>query len=129
MKKPSDYSAIKRKFFGQINQSQNASGSKTFGRKIYFDKIVSSVDCCCLIVHSSLINKYNLRFDENLSWHMYAEDFCIHAKAVHNITSLITQFDCFHLGEGKLSDDFRTCAKYVKDKHKLKWLKTTCIDN
>ena len=128
MKKPDDYSAVKRIFLGQISQCQRDSDLKPFGKKIFFERTVSSVDCCCLIVHSSLVNKYNLRFDENLNWHLYAEDFCINAKIAHNITSKVAQFDCFHLGEGKLNDDFHTCAKYVKNKHNLKWLKTTCID-
>lgn len=100
-----------------------------YRNRIFFDRTVSSVDCCCLIVHSSLISKYNLRFDENLNWHMYAEEFCINAQITHKITSKAAQFNCFHLGEGKLNDDFHNCAKYVKEKHTLKYLKTTCIND
>lgn len=38
-----------------------------------------TLDCLAMFVHSSLIKKYNLRFDENLNWDLYVEDFCIKA--------------------------------------------------
>jgi len=120
---------IKRKLLGQINQGQNGSDFNKLGKKIKFPQTVSSVDCCCLIVHSSLINKYNLRFDENLNWHMYAEEFCINCKKKYNISAKAVQFDCYHLGIGNLNEDFYACANYVKEKHSLSYLKTSCIDD
>ncbi|HNW25915.1 MAG TPA: hypothetical protein PKI94_03900, partial [Candidatus Gastranaerophilaceae bacterium] len=128
MKKSDEYSPFKRKFFGQIRQGQGELGFKDFGEKIFFEKSVSTLDCCCMIVHSSLINKYNLRFDENLDWHMYVEDFCINASKNHKIKLKAAQFNCFHLGEGSLNEDFFNCAKYVKRKYSLKNLFTTCLD-
>lgn len=120
---------IKRKLLGRINQGQNSSDFEKLGKKIKSPKEVSSLDCCCIIIHSSLINKYNLRFDENLSWHMYAEDFCINALKNCRIKSKAVQFYCYHLGVGNLNEDFYNCAKYVKEKHQLKYLKTSCIDD
>jgi len=120
---------IKRKLLGQISQGQNSSDFEKSGRSLLFPKEVSNLDCCCLIVHSSLINKYNLRFDENLDWHMYVEDFCINCKKNHKIKSKAVQFDCYHLGIGTLNDDFYNAAKYVKEKYNLKNLKTTCLDD
>lgn len=120
---------IKRKLLGQISQGQNNSDFDKLGKKIKFPKEVSSLDCCCLIVHSSLIAEYNLRFDENLDWHMYAEDFCINALISHKIKSKAVQFDCYHFGIGNLNDDFYRCANYVKEKHSLKYLKTSCIED
>jgi hypothetical protein len=114
---------------GQIQQGHNNDRFKKFGKKLFRPKVVSSLDCCCLIVHSSLINKYNLRFDENLDWHMYVEDFCINCEKNYDIKSKAVQFDCYHLGIGNLNEDFYKCAKYVKEKHELPSLKTTCIDD
>lgn len=57
---------------------------------------VDTFDCQCLIVHSSLIKKYNLRFDENLEFDLYVEDFCINAKVSHGIKSMILKIECCH---------------------------------
>lgn len=129
LNKPSKYFPVKRKIVGQINQGIKNVGFKKFGKKILFEKTVSSLDCCCMIAHSSLINEYNLRFDENLNWHMYVEEFCINAKKTHKICSKVAQFDCLHLGEGNANDDFYACADYVRNKHQLSWIKTTCIND
>lgn len=120
---------FKRKLLGQISQGQGDSDFEKLGKLIKSPKSVESLDCCCLIVHSSLIRKHNLKFDENLSWHMYVEDFCMGAKKNYGIKTKAVQFDCFHLGKGNLNEDFYSAAKYVKDKYNLKRLKTTCLDD
>ncbi len=129
MNKPAGYSCLKRKFVGQIKQMNSDSTFKNLGTRLWFPIEVDTLDCCCLIVHSSLIKKYALRFDEQLDWHMYVEDFCINCKKTHGIKTKVVQLDCFHLGIGTLDDDFYKAAKYVKEKHSLKFLKTTCIND
>lgn len=60
------------------------------------DNIADTLDCQALFVHSSLIKKYNLRFDENLEWDLYVEDFCINAKLKHNIETQVVKIECCH---------------------------------
>lgn len=60
------------------------------------DQTVDTLDCMCLIVHSSLISKYHLRFDEKLSFDLYVEDFCISAGKLHYINTEALFFDCMH---------------------------------
>lgn len=120
---------LKRKFLGQIKQGQNNSDFKKLGKKLFVQKEVANLDCCCMIVHSSLINKFDLKFDENLDWHMYVEDFCMTAKEKYNIKSKVVQFKCFHLGIGDYNEGFFETAKYIKEKYSLTHLKTTCIDD
>ncbi len=67
--------------------------------KLFFDipkdNIVDTFDCQCIIVHSSLVAQYNLRFDENLEWDLYVEDFCINVRKKYNILSkAIDLFAC-----------------------------------
>ena len=57
---------------------------------------VDTFDCQAIFIHSSLIKKYNLRFDENLEWHLYVEDFCINAKRNYNIISYAKKIECCH---------------------------------
>jgi 2-polyprenyl-3-methyl-5-hydroxy-6-metoxy-1,4-benzoquinol methylase len=58
--------------------------------------LVDTLDCQCAIVHSSLVEKYNLCFDENLKFDLYIEDFCINAKINHDIESNILNINCCH---------------------------------
>lgn len=120
---------LKRHFaltWGEIQQGQNGFKFKPYGKKVSSQKIVDSVDCCCIILHSSLIKKYNLHFDENLKFHMYAEELCYSAKKNHRIKTKVVQMECFHLGEGSLNDEYNESVKYLKDKFKIKKIPSTC---
>ena len=65
-----------------------------FGPRFCLKKeLVDTVDCQCLIVHSDLIKKYHLRFDEHLQFHFYAEEFCIMASEKYNIPSYALSID------------------------------------
>ena len=75
-------------------------------------------DCQCLIVHSSLIKKYNLRFDENLKWDLYVEDFCINSKLNYNINSYALYFACCHWsGYHDLPKSYLKSIEYVNSKY------------
>lgn len=58
--------------------------------------LVDSLDCQCMIVHSSLIKRFGLRFDERLSFDLYVEDFCISALESHGVKSRIVNMSCCH---------------------------------
>ena len=77
-------------------------------------------------MHSSLIKKYNLRFDENLSFHMYAEELCYRAKKDYKIKSKVVQMKCFHMGEGSLNDEFYKAVEYLKEKFHTDKIPSTC---
>lgn len=120
---------LKRHFaltWGEIQQGHNGFNFTTYGKKVSYQKGVDSIDCCCIIMHSSLIKKYNLRFDENLKFHMYAEELCYSAKKNHRIKTKVVQMKCFHLGEGSLNDEYNESVKYLKDKFKIKRIPSTC---
>lgn len=101
-------------------------GLKKHGRIALFQPTVDSIDCCCIIMHSSLIKKYNLKFDENLNFHMYAEELCYRAKHEYKIKTKVVQMKCFHLGKGCLNEEFEKSAQYVKEKFNIKSIPSTC---
>lgn len=103
-------------------------GLKKHGRIALFQPTVDAIDCCCIILHSSLIKKYNLKFDENLGFHMYAEELCYRAKHEHKIKTKVVQMKCFHLGKGDLGEEFEKSAQYVKEKFNLKSVPSTCYN-
>ncbi|MEI7473367.1 MAG: hypothetical protein WCK67_01195 [bacterium] len=112
---------------GQIKQIHDENNFSLDGLKLDKPEIVQTLDCCCLIVHSSLLNKYKLKFDENLTFHMYAEEFSINAKKTYNIDTKAVQFDCYHIGRGHIDEEFKKSVAYVKNKHKIRQIVSTTI--
>lgn len=112
--------------FGRILQGNNDKNFKKHGRSAIFKPTVETTDCCCVIMHSSLIKKYGILFDENLEFHMYAEELCYRAKKDYNIKTKILPFKCFHMGKGLLNEAFYESAEYLKKKFNIKRVPSTC---
>lgn len=109
---------IKPKLAGTIAQSyKDGSGFKIIGDNKYINREIATFDCQCLIVHSSMINKYKLRFDTNLSFDLYVEDFCINGKEKFGIKSKILPIKCQHYSEGKIGGRFMQQLDYLKKKY------------
>lgn len=129
--KPLFYMRFKPKFIfkiarrctlGQIFEGENG---RVVGNRVSGNPIVNTIDCCCLIMHSSLLRKGELRFDENLCFHMYVEDMCYAAKQ-QGILSKIVQFDCRHLSHGNMGEELDKSADYVKSKYNIREINSTC---
>ena len=111
-----------------INSDKNGQNAENVG--LYCDVLtkVGTLDCQCLIVHSSLVEKFRLRFDEKLSFDLYVEDFCINARENYNIPTYILQINCQHYSRGTLQPRFfkqysYLCKKWKKSKN---FYVTTC---
>ena len=87
------------------------------GRKIARAVEVEAFDCCCLIVHSTLVEKYRLRFDENLLFDLYVEDFCVMAKIKHGIRSYVHPVKCCHHSGSRPTDRLLRHLPYLKEKY------------
>lgn len=115
-------------YWGNIFQGQDSDNNyQPLGKYLEQPKIVDTIDCCCIIVHSSLINKYNLRFDEKLKWHLFAEEFSLNARYKHNIKIKAVQLSCKHMSPGQLNIQFIESLKYLKEKYKSKKFGGTCF--
>ncbi len=79
---------------------------------------VDCFDCQCLIVHSSLVKRYGLRFDENLFFDMYVEDFCVNAYERYGILSHTVRIECTHFSKGDINTRFHKALDYVREKYK-----------
>ena len=75
---------------------RDGSGFRFIGIKNTESELTDTFDCQAMFVHSDLIKKYNLRFDENLTWDLYVEDFCIGAKTKYGIESYTSPIECCH---------------------------------
>lgn len=111
---------------GKILQGNNDFNFEEFGFPVKEQEIVDAIDCCCIIIHSSLIRKYNLRFDENLDFHMYAEELCYRAKKDYGIKTKVVQMECYHMGKGSFNEEFQKSVEYLKAKFKINSIPSTC---
>lgn len=78
---------------------------------------VDTVDCQCLMVHSSLLREYGLRFDENLSFDLYVEDFCAWAHYKYGISTEVVIFQSQHFSEGVAGERFYASLDYLRKKY------------
>ena len=117
------FKIYRRCMLGQIIQGE---GNELVGNKVSGTPEVKTFDCCCCMIHSSLIFKKKLRFDEELNFHMYVEDLC-HSAKKKKVPSKVIQMDCRHLSGGCLNEELQKSAEYVKQKHKLWRISSTCF--
>ena len=106
-------------FLGQIMEHRrDGSGSAwSVGLPVKPNTEVETFDCCCLIVHSSLIERHHLRFDENLLFDLYVEDFCANARIKHGIKSRILPFKATHHSGSHPTERLYRHLPYLKQKY------------
>ena len=106
------------RLIGQIIESgKDGSHARTVGSSVPTGTPVETFDCQCVIVHSDLIKKTRLRFDETLSFDLYVEDFCINAKENHGIPSHILSLKCQHWSNGNVSERYYHQETYLNKKY------------
>ncbi len=89
--------------------------------------VLDTLDCMCLVVHSSLVEKHHLRFDENLMFDLYVEDFGIHALLTSGIyTRLLNISCCHHSTRFSLPDSYYRQLSYLNRKYPHESFAGTC---
>lgn len=79
---------------------------------------VQTLDCQSILVHTNLLRSNpKLRFDERLTFDLYAEDFCINAKFNLGITSKVYPLTFQHYSHGKLTERYYSGLRYLADKY------------
>lgn len=112
---------------GQIIQkNKQGENSQLIGIKLQKPSLVDTADCQCLIIHSSLIQKYNLRFDENLTFDLYSEAFSIEAKEKYQINTFAIQVNCEHWSEGNIGERYYKGINYLNNKYPNSLYAGTC---
>lgn len=98
----------------------NKDGSRAVevGHVISDPVVVQTLDCQSILVHTSLLQKNpELRFDEHLTFDLYAEDFCINAKYKLGITSKVFPLTFQHYSHGKITDRYHAGISYLGRKY------------
>lgn len=103
---------------GQVEECQkDGSNLRLVGQPVPEGTPVETFDCQCLIVHSSLIQKLNLRFDEALTFDLYVEDFCMAAHESAGIPSRIHPLNACHWSGGSVQPRYYTQEAHVNAKY------------
>lgn len=112
---------LQKRYIGRIGVShKDGSDDGYIGYDVITGETVETFDCMVFIIHSSLIKKYNIRFDENLDFHHYTEELCIRLNEEFGIKSRILQMHCKHWSYGVPlpNKDFNNAFNYVRNKYK-----------
>ena len=112
----------KKRFFENIEYGQHLqlfdgdkAKIKLKGKKVKKPFEVDTLDSCCLLMHSSLIRKHNLKFDEKFDFSLYQADLSIMVRKLYNIKTKVLQLNCCHLGMGlRNAGYFRCLARLIK---------------
>jgi len=113
---------------GRIEQSnRDGTNLHELGAIVSAESVVDTLDCCCLILHSSLVEKCHLRFDERFLFDLYVEDFCVSAKERWSILSKAINLKCRHWSGGELGDRYYAQLKKFNNKWPNATYASTCI--
>ena len=98
-----------------------------WGNKVKTGTEVETFDCCCIIVHSSLIQKHRLGFDEKLEFDLYVEDFCAMAKVKAGIRCRLLHFNAEHHSSSRATERLFRHLPYLKLKYPHNCFSATCV--
>ena len=115
-----------RQSFGGLGRQRIVGSLAAAQKKVPRGFTVDTFDCCCLIVHTSLIEKFHLRFDEELAFDLYVEDFCASAKTRYGIPSKILPFKAVHHSDSKPTGRLYRHLPYLQAKYPHNLFTATC---
>jgi len=79
---------------------------------------VRTLDCQSVLLHTSLLAKYPLlRFDEKLTFDLYAEDFCINAQEKYGLDIKVFPLQFQHYSHGKVTERYHAGLRYLAEKY------------
>ena len=79
---------------------------------------VQTIDCQSVLVHTSLLARHpTLRFDENLTFDLYAEDFSILARERLGLDVRVVPMQFQHYSHGNITDRYLAGLRYLAEKY------------
>lgn len=97
--------------------NKDGSNRVDVGNEISDTVKVQTIDCQSILVHTSLLARHAfLRFDENLTFDLYAEDFSINAQE-HGIDVKVFPLKFQHYSHGKVTERYHRGLRYLAKKY------------
>ncbi len=118
----------KQMVFGNMEQDDRIGDGVYWrpGRYVRSLYEVETFDCCCLIVHSSLVNNRHLRFDEKLEFDLYVEDFCAAAHTDWGVKSYVLPMRAIHHSSSSAAERLFQHLPYLQKKYPRHFFAGTC---
>lgn len=96
---------------------KDGSGSLDVGNEVLDTIKVQTLDCQSILIHTSLLANHTLlRFDKNLTFDLYAEDFSINAQE-HGIDVKVFPLKFRHYSYGKVTERCHAGLRYLAEKY------------
>ena len=99
------------RIIGRVRCSPKLIASGWCGDAVEGIASARTLDCCCIIIHSSLIRRLQLRFNERFEWHMYTEELSLRARRDHGVETYVLPLHSGHYGLGATNDAFFECSR------------------
>lgn len=100
-----------------LNCERDGSNLGLYGSPFIVPQDVLTTDCNCMMVHSDIVREHHLRFDERLTFDLYAEDFEIAARERHGIRTKVLPVLNRHYSFGHIAKRFFTQRRYLMEKY------------
>lgn len=101
-----------------VCSKKDGSGPLDVGNEVLDAVKVQTLDCQSILVHTSLLAEYPLlRFDEKLTFDLYAEDFCINAQERYGIDAKVFPLRFQHYSYGKVTERYHAGLRYLAGKY------------
>jgi hypothetical protein len=101
-----------------LNSTKDGARLRFLGIPIKKPTKVLTTDCDCMVVHSSLVKRCNLRFDERLSFDFYTEDFQMTAMEKFGVETFVFPLKAWHYSYGSYGMRFFKQRRYLREKYK-----------
>lgn len=106
------------RMLGSVEEcKKDGTGHREIGCAVPAGTPIETFDCQCLIVHSSLVQRHHLRFDEELTFDLYAEEFCMAARETAKIPSRILPLKACHWSGGSVQPRYKIQEAHVNAKY------------
>lgn len=106
------------RLLGEVEECRkDGSCLRTVGSAVPLGTPVETFDCQCFIVHSSLVRRHHLRFDEALTFDLYVEEFGMAAHEKAGIASRILPMKACHWSGGSVQPRYFEQEAHVNAKY------------
>ncbi len=109
---------------GQVACSTELVASGLCGDPVTQVEPATTVDCCCIILHTSLVRRHSLRFDESYDWHFYSEELSLRAFRQWGICTFVLPVRSGHYGLGSTHGDFQKFAEQLSAQYGERFVST-----
>jgi len=101
-----------------VVSNKDGSRPSIVGVEVSSPVSVQTLDCQSILVHASLFaDRPKLRFDENLTFDLYAEDFGLNAVENFNIDLQVFPLDVQHYSYGNITERYVAGLEYLARKY------------